>query len=89
MTIQELIQKLQEYPADSNLDVRLVGDDTKIILVAEHRELDPIFQFKISEVSRGYGPMGAIERDPGMAGKQMAEHMWPGVPTVVRTKPYG
>ena len=40
-------------------------------------------------VRRGWPtPTGCpVVRDPGMAGGQMAEQLWPGVPTVVRTKP--
>jgi hypothetical protein len=47
MTVKELIEKLQEYPIDSNLSVRMIGNDKKIILVAENHELDPIFQFHL------------------------------------------
>ena len=55
MTVKDLIEKLQEYPINSNLDVRLVGGGNKIVLVADGHELDPIFQFKNPPISRGFG----------------------------------
>jgi hypothetical protein len=57
MTVKDLIEKLQKYPINSNLDVRLVGGGNKIILVADGHELDPIFQFKNPPARRGFGPM--------------------------------
>lgn len=56
MTVKDLIEKLQEYPINSNLDVRLVGGGNKIVLVADGHELDPIFQFKNPPIHRGFGP---------------------------------
>ena len=55
MTVKDLIEKLQEYPINSNLDVRLVGGGKKIILVVDGHELDPIFQIKNPPIRRGFG----------------------------------
>lgn len=60
MTVAELIEKLREYPIDSELDCRMVAGaalmptDGKIILVVEGHELDPVCQIK-GPFQSGYG----------------------------------
>jgi hypothetical protein len=54
MTVKELIDKLREYPMESDLDVRRIAGGDKIILVVKNQELDPVFQFPASEIKEGW-----------------------------------